>query len=82
MMNLRQYLQKLIKDEAKAIVDQLLESKSLLIAFLLCLAGIIIYLQPFPDRHIYIGTSYPGSAWHRVGEVTAKYLDEHGLIAL
>ena len=79
MMNLRQYLQKLIKDEAKAIVDQLLESKSLLIAFLLCLAGIIIYLQPFPDRHIYIGTSYPGSAWHRVGEVTAKYLDEHGL---
>lgn len=79
MMNLRQYLQKLIRDEAKAIVDQLLESKLLLIAFLLCLVGIIVYLQPFPDRHIYIATADPSSAWHRVGEMTSRYLNEHGL---
>ena len=78
-MKLQQYLWSVIKTEIKAIYEQLRESKSLLIAFLACLVGIVFYLQPFPDRHIYIGTADEGSAWFSIGQHAATYLDQHGL---
>lgn len=78
-MDLQKYLKVVIRDETRAIREQFRESKLLLIAFMLCLVGIIAYLQPFPDRHIHIGTFQPGSAWYQIGESSAGYLNKHGL---
>lgn len=78
-MSLFKYVKVVVTDELKAIRDQFHESKVLLIAFLLCLVGIVIYLDPFPDRHINIGTSYQNSDWYSFGEHASKYLTEKGL---
>jgi TRAP-type uncharacterized transport system substrate-binding protein len=78
-MSLFNYTRVVIKDEFRAIRDQFRESKALMIAFLLCLIGIVVYLDPFPDRRIYMGTSYVGSDWYRFGEHASKYLSQKGL---
>ena len=78
-MTLLRYINTVIKDEIKAIHEQFRESRTLLIAFLLCVIGIIVYLQPFPDRHIYIGSSYKGGDWYQMSESSAAFLSEHGL---
>lgn len=78
-MKLHHYLKIAFKAEIKAIYDQLRESKLLLLAFVACLAGLVIYLQPFPDRHIYIATAHEGSDWFNMGERAAAHLNEHGL---
>lgn len=78
-MNSLKYLKIIIKDELKAIRDQFRESKVLLIAFITCLIGILVYLQPFHDNHISIATSYKDSDWYNFGKASADYLAKKGL---
>ncbi len=78
-MSLLRYVKIVIQDEIKAVGEQFRESKAILAAFLVCLAGLIAYLQPFPDRHIYIGSSYQGGDWYQMAEASAKFLSEKGL---
>lgn len=78
-MSLLRYVKTVIQDEIKAVGEQFRESKAILAAFLVCLAGLIAYLQPFPDRHIYIGSSYQGGDWYQMAEASAKFLSEKGL---
>ena len=78
-MSLLRYVKIVIQDEIKAVGEQFRESKTILAAFLVCLAGLIAYLQPFPDRHIYIGSSYQGGDWYQMAEASAKFLSEKGL---
>ncbi len=78
-MSLLRYVKTIIQDEIKAVAEQFRESKAVLAAFLLCLVGLIAYLQPFPDRHIYIGSSYQGGDWYQMAEASAKFLSEKGL---
>lgn len=78
-MSLLRYAKIVIKDEAIAIRDQFRESKLLLLAFLVCLTGVFVYLEPFPDRHIYIGSSYAGGDWYRMANQSAKFLEKKGL---
>lgn len=78
-MNLHHYIKNVIKDELTAIKDQFIESKFIFLAFVICLVGILTYLQPFPDRHIHIATSYPNSDWYQAGEFASEYLNEKGL---
>lgn len=78
-MSLLRYINTIIKDEIRAIGEQFRESKTLLIAFLLCLVGVIVYLQPFPDRQIYIGSSYKGGDWYQMAESSATFLGQKGL---
>jgi TRAP-type uncharacterized transport system substrate-binding protein len=79
VMSLLHYVKTVIQDEIKAVGEQFRESKTILVAFLLCLFGVIAYLQPFPDRHIYIGSSYQGGDWFNMAEASAKFLSEKGL---
>jgi len=72
----RKYYQAILKDEIRALKEQFVESKLLFWAFLISLAGIITYLDPFPDRHIYFASSFPGSAWHTFAEEGADYLKD------
>jgi len=78
-MSLFSYTKVVIRDEIKAIRDQFRESKGLLVAFILCLAAIVVHLDPFPDRHVYIGSSYPNSDWYNFAERASRYLTEKGL---
>ena len=78
-MNLLAYAKIVIKDEIRAIRDQFRESKTLLLAFLVCLGGIIVYLEPFPDRHIYIGSSYQGGDWYEMAKESTEFLKKKGL---
>lgn len=78
-MNLFRYASIVIKDELRAIRDQFRESKVLLIAFLVCLGGILIYLEPFHDRHIYFGSSYEGGDWYKAAIKSSEFLKKKGL---
>lgn len=78
-MSLFKYAKEVIRDEFKAIRDQFIESKGLLFAFLICLVAIVVHLDPFPDRHIHIGSSYPNSDWYNFAEHASRYLTEKGL---
>ena len=72
----RKYYQAILKDELKALKEQFVESKLLFWSFLISLAAVITYLDPFPDRHIYFASSFPGSAWYTFAEDGAEYLKE------
>ena len=78
-MSLFHYVKIVIKDELRAIREQFRESKVILIAFLFCVAGIITYLQPFHDTQINIGSSYQGSDWFQMAELSASSLSQKGL---
>jgi len=78
-MNTLSYLKHVIYDEARAIRDEIKESKGLAIIFTLVIVGLIIYLKPFPDRHIYFATAYPNSDWNQLAEGSARILDKSGL---
>ena len=72
----RKYFQAVLKDEIKALKEQFVESKLLFWAFLVSVAAVITYLDPFPDRHIYFASSFPGSAWHNFAVEGADYLKD------
>jgi hypothetical protein len=78
-MNTFQYLSIIIKDEFHAVREQFRETKLIVIAFLCVLIALIVYLDPFPNRHIYFATSYPKSDWHAFAENAASILKEKGL---
>lgn len=78
-MNTLSYLKHVIKDEFRAIRDEIKESKGLAILFALIVIGLIIYLKPFPDRHIYFATAYPNSDWTQLADRSARILDKSGL---
>ena len=78
-MSLWRYLVLVVRDEFRAIGEQARESKLLLVAFLACLTGIVVYLDPFPDRNIVIATAHAGSDWEQFGELAVKNLKAKGL---
>mgnify|MGYP000446851892 CR=1 FL=1 len=78
-MNTIGYIKQVIFDEIKAIKEEVKESKVLAIAFLIAIVGLIIYLKPFPDRHIYFLTGYPGSDWAMLADSAAGILKNNGL---
>lgn len=80
-MSLFRYIKIVIRDEVNALREQFRESKIILVAFLLSLIGIIVYLQPFPDRHVHIGSAYQGGDWFQMAEASAAFLDQEGLDA-
>ena len=73
------YLSIVIKDELNAIREEFYESKLIVIAFICALFFLIFYLGPFPKKHIYFATSYPGSDWQTIAENTSSVLKEKGL---
>jgi TRAP-type uncharacterized transport system substrate-binding protein len=78
-MSLWRYVVIVVRDELKAVAEQARESKLLLAAFLACLLGIVVYLDPFPDRKVNFATAYAGSDWHQFGEMAVRYLGTKGL---
>ena len=78
-MNTIGYIKQVIYDEIRAIKEEIKESRLLAIAFLIAVVGLIIYLKPFPDRHVYFLTGYPGSDWTVLAETSAGILRKNGL---
>ena len=78
-MNTFQYISIIVKDEFKAIREEFIESKLLVIAFFVAVFLVIFYLDPFPSKHIYFATSYPSSDWHNFVKKTTVALNEKGL---
>jgi TRAP-type uncharacterized transport system substrate-binding protein len=78
-MNTFQYISIIVKDEFRAIREEFVESKLLVLAFFVALFLIIFYLDPFPSKHIYFATSYPNSDWHNFVKKTTAALNEKGL---
>ena len=78
-MNTIDYFKQVICDEIKAIKEEIKESKFLTAAFLAAVVGLVIYLKPFPDRHIYFLTGYPGADWTVLAESAATILKKNGL---
>lgn len=78
-MNTIGYIKQVIYDEICAFKEEVKESKALAIAFLIVVVGLIVYLKPFPDRHIYFLTGYPGSDWTVLSEAASGILKNNGL---
>lgn len=78
-MNTIGYIKQVICDEIRAIKDEARDSKGLAIAFLVVIVGLIVYLKPFPDRHIYFLTGYPASDWGMLADATSDVLKKNGL---
>lgn len=78
-MNTIGYIKQVICDELRAIKEEIKESKALAIAFLIAIVGLIVYLKPFPDRHVYFLTGYPGSDWSMLADSAAGVLKNNGL---
>ena len=78
-MNTFKYIKIVIRDEIKAMVAQFRETKMLFMSFLICLFGVVMYLDPFPDRNIHIATSYKDSDWYEFGINASAYLEKNGL---
>ena len=77
-MNTLGYLKHVIRDEIRAIKEEIKDSKLLATVFLLAFIGLIIYLKPFPDRHIYFLTGYPNSDWNMLAKSTGEILHKNG----
>ena len=78
-MNTIDYFKQVICDEIKAIKEGIGESKFLTAAFLAAIVGLVIYLKPFPARHINFLTGYPGADWTVLAESAATILKKNGL---
>ena len=78
-MNTIGYIKQVICDEIHAIKEEIKESKLLAIAFLIAIVGLVIYLKPFPDRHVYFLTGYAGSDWSMLADSAAGVLKNNGL---
>jgi TRAP-type uncharacterized transport system substrate-binding protein len=78
-MNTIGYIKQVICDEICAIKEEIKESKLLAIAFLIAIVGLVIYLKPFPDRHVYFLTGYSGSDWTMLADSSAGILKKNGL---
>ena len=77
-MNTLGYLKRVIRDEIRAIKDEIKDSKLLATVFLLAFIGLIIYLKPFPDRHIYFLAGYLNSDWDMLAKSAGEKLYKNG----
>jgi len=77
-MNTLSYLKYVIRDEIRAIKEEIRDSKLLAITFLIAFIGLIIFLKPFPDRHIYFLTGYPNSDWNMIAKSVGEILHKKG----
>lgn len=78
-MNTLSYIKQVIRDEIYAIKEEIKDSKLLAIAFLIAVVGLVIYLKPFPDKHINFLTGYPGSDWSVLAGSASEVLKKNGL---
>ena len=78
-MNTLGYLKIVIRDEIRAIKEEIKESKLLAATFFLAIIGLLIYLKPFPNRDIYFLSGYPNSDWSVMAKSTADILHKNGL---
>jgi hypothetical protein len=78
-MNTFKYLKIIIKGELSAFKAQFKESKLLFIFFLMVIAGLLIYLEPFPNKQINIATAYKNSDWDLFAKNAAMLLRDRGL---
>jgi len=73
------YIKQVILDEARAIKEEIIESRLLAAAFLIAVIGLIIYLKPFPDRHVNFLSGYQNSDWHMLANSAVGILEANGL---
>ena len=78
-MNTLGYLKIVIRDEIRAIKEEIKESKLLAATLFLAIIGLLIYLKPFPNRDIYFLSGYPNSDWSVLAKSTADILHKNGL---
>jgi TRAP-type uncharacterized transport system substrate-binding protein len=78
-MNTLGYIKIVIRDEFRAIKEEIKESKLLAATFLLVIIGLLIYLKPFPDRHIYFLTGHANSDWTVLADTAASILKKNNL---
>lgn len=78
-MNTFDYVKHLIRDEFRAILEEARDVKIVTICFILAIIGLIFYLKPFPNRHIYFSSGSPNSDWYVKAESIAATLNESGL---
>lgn len=78
-MNTLGYIKNVILDELQAIKEEARDSKILALAFIAAIILIVIYLKPFPSRHIYFATYYPNSDWAQLAEKSASLLEKDGI---
>ena len=73
------YIKQVILDEIQAIKEEIIDSKLLAAAFLIAVIGLIIYLKPFPDRHLNFLSGYENSDWHILANSAVDILEKNGL---
>ena len=73
------YIKQVILDEIQAIKEEIVDSKLLAVAFLLAVIGLLIYLKPFPDRHVNFLSGYEKSDWHMLAESAVGVLEKNGI---
>jgi TRAP-type uncharacterized transport system substrate-binding protein len=73
------YIKQVILDEIKAIKEEVLDSKLLAAAFLLAIIGLLVYLKPFPDRHVNFLSGYENSDWHMLANSAVGILEKNGI---
>lgn len=78
-MNTLDYIKNVIRDEFKAIKEEVKESKPLAATFILVIIGLLVYLKPFPDRHIYFLTGHTNSDWAVLADEAASILNKNSL---
>lgn len=77
-MSIGKYFKTKIKDEYVALSEQIKESKLLLLLFFIAIIGVILYLDPLPNRDIYFATSYKNSDWYDFAELSKEELSKKG----
>lgn len=77
-MSIGKYFRTKIKDEYVALNEQIKESKLLLFLFFIAIIGVILYLDPLPNRDIYFATSYKNSDWYDFAELSKVELSKKG----
>lgn len=78
-MNTLGYIKRVIIDEIKSFKEEIKESKFIAFLILVAIIGLLIYLKPFPDRHVYFLTGYPNSDWTFIAKSAQKALQDHNI---
>ena len=78
-MNSFGYFKSLVKEELAAVREELRDSKFPVLLLLMSIIVALVYLKPFPDKHISFATSYAGSDWHVFGERVTEHLKPSGI---
>ena len=73
-MNTFGYLKLVIRDEFRALKEEARESKIFVITLIVAIIGLVIYLKPFPDRHIFFAAFHPNSDWSQLVNGSANHV--------